>query len=89
MSSTVPSSVPDTIWSPIRNGRVSRMRMPASRFCRMSLNANPIATLPIPSAPNTEAAVTVGKTTASATSSPRARAAQPVSRPRTTCTPDG
>jgi hypothetical protein len=44
MSSTVPSKSFDRIWSPSRNGCRHRMRIPAKKFWRMSLNAKPIAT---------------------------------------------
>ena len=50
MSSTVPSSEFTTIESPIRNGSLNKIKIPESRFWKISLNAKPMATEPIPSA---------------------------------------
>jgi hypothetical protein len=46
---------------------------PARKFWKMSLNANPIATPPIPSVLMTLAGVKLGNAEAIATSSPRSR----------------
>ena len=55
----------------------------------MSLNANPIATLLTPSAPNSDAAFKVGNTTVTATESPIARMTQVTSLLSTSRTPRG
>jgi hypothetical protein len=60
---------------------VTRISRPARKFWKMSLNAKPIATPPMPSAPIRSAGVKLGKAAVKAMSKPRRTIAPCASRP--------